>query len=463
MRKTPIITIPNPILRQRAQKVSKFDEALRLLAANMVEMMRKYDGVGLAAPQIGVSKRMIVLEFNPTEEESEKPFPLTILVNPSITKYSKEKVVMLEGCLSLPDIEVEVERPKEVNVAGQDLEGKTVKIRAKGILARVLQHEIDHLNGVLFTDHIKDYKNIKHYRDLRTVLLGTPDLAVPVLEAMIVNGLNIVGVICETDKPVGRKQELEKPPVKVLAEEYGIPIYQPDNKEDLEKIVEDLQVHYGVVAAYGKILTKKVLEEPPFGFLNIHPSMLPKYRGATPVQNVILNGDEKTGVTIMKVTEEMDAGDILTQKECEIELNDTEGSLDMRLFIEGANLLMATLPLYLSGQIEPRVQDEKKATYTKRLKKEDGLIDWSQSAEEIERMVRAYFPWPKAYTMITSNGQEEGDIGQLAVGDKRLIFHKVRVENGKLMPEVVQLEGSKPTNWEDFKRGFRGKLPETLK
>lgn len=449
MRVQEVVTIPNPILRQKAQKVANFDIELLNLSTKMIELMRQYDGVGLAAPQMGISQRMIVIEYNPREKEknTDKPFPLTILINPAITRFSNEKVVMVEGCLSLPGLEMEVKKPKEVNVIAQDLNGKNIKIRAKGLLARVLQHEINHLDGILFTDLVKDVKNIKHYIDLRCVFMGTPEFAVPTLEALIVNNVNLVGVITETDKPVGRKQEITAPVVKKVAEEFGLPVFQSSSRGEIEEIIEKLQPDYIIVAAYGKILSQKILSVPDYGILNIHPSMLPKYRGGTPIQSAILNGDDRTGITIMKLNENMDEGDIISQKIFTIENTDTTESLSSRLAIEGAKFLIETLPLYLSNRIKPKPQ-EGEPTYTKIIQKEDGEIDWKMPIEDIERMIRAYNPWPHAYTFLDN---------------KRLIIHQAHIKDGKLMPDVVQTEGKNPTNWEDFKRGFRGDLPEKLR
>lgn len=450
MRVQEIVTIPNLILRKKAEKVTTFDIGLQNLATKMVKLMREYDGVGLAAPQIGVSKRMITVEYNPendSKNREDKPFPLMVLVNPTITKYSTDKIVMYEGCLSLPGLELEVKRPKEVNVAAQDLDGKPVKIRAKGLLARVLQHEIDHLNGILFTDHAKDARNLKHYVDLRCVFMGTPEYAVPTLEGLLVNNINLVGVITETDKPVGRKQVMTAPAVKTVAQEFGLPVYQPASKLEVEKIVEELRPDYIVVAAYGKILTNRVLEFPDYGVINVHPSMLPKYRGASPIRSALLNGETKTGVTIMKLSEAMDKGPIIRQKEFEIFEHETVEDLTKRLWIEGTRLLLETLPLYLSNQAAPMPQNDELASYSKRIKKEDGEIDWKFPAEKILNMVRAYAGWPRAYGYIDG---------------VRLIIHSAHIEEEKLMPEIVQLEGKNPTNWEDFKRGWQGNLPEVL-
>lgn len=451
MRVQDIVTVPNPILRKKAEKVTSFDIELQNLTQKMVNMMRQYDGVGLAAPQMGVSKRIIVVEYDPKgddKDRADKPFPLTILANPVITKFSKEQVIMPEGCLSLPGIEIDVKRPKEVNVTAQNLEGQSFKIRAKGLLARVLQHEIDHLNGILFTDHAKDVKNLKHYLDLRCIFMGTPEFAIPALEVLLVNNINLVGVITETDKPVGRKLALTPPAIKKVAEDFGLQVYQPECKADIELLVQELQPDYIVVVAYGKILTKKVLDFPDYGVINIHPSLLPKYRGPSPIQYALLNGDKKTGISIMKLTEKMDEGPIIAQKEFPIKEDDNYEILSEKLSIESAKFLVHTLPLYLSNQLKPVEQDPNLASYSKIIKKEDGLIDWKEPSNEILNKIRAYYPWPKAYGYIDG---------------KRLIIHTSHLEDEKIVPEMIQLEGKNPVSWEDFKHGFSGTLPEILK
>ena len=459
----PIYTIPNPILRQRAKKVARFDDDLKKITQAMTDTMRHYFGVGLAAPQLGLSWRIIAVEYHPTPDMKklylgEKPFDLKILINPQITKFSKEQVDMDEGCLSLPNLELPVRRPKEINVLAQDINGQKIKIRAKGLLSRVIQHESDHLDGILFTDRAKGRNNLKSYRSLRVVFMGTPAFALPTLEALKTHEMPVVGVITEPDKPVGREKIITPTAVKILAGEYGLPIYQPENNEDLVKILKEISPDYLVVAAYGRILPVDVLKIPPYGGLNIHPSLLPKYRGASPIQAAILAGDKETGVTIMRMDEKMDHGPIVAQTTMEIKDDDTAESLKERLAIEGANLLIKALPGYLGNQKQPQEQDHQKATYIKMIKKEDGLIDWRKPAEMIERQIRAYYPWPKAYTMIKQREKrKEKKEGQ------RLIIHKAHLENSKLVPDLVQLEGKKAVSWADFKRGFKGELPKELK
>ncbi|QQG42349.1 MAG: methionyl-tRNA formyltransferase [Candidatus Giovannonibacteria bacterium] len=203
----------------------------------------------------------------------------------------------------------------------------------------------------------------------------------------------------------------------------------------------------GVIAYYGKIIPKAVLELPKYGFLNAHPSLLPRWRGASPVQSAILAGDKITGVTIHIATEKPDAGPILAQKKIPIEPKDTCLNLTGKLAREGAALLIPTIEKQLAGEIAPKKQDDSKATYTKLLKKKDGEIDWSKPADYIEKMVRAYSPWPGAYTRM-KNG-------------RILKIKKAEVVNGVLKPLIVQPEGKKEMPWEAFLRGHKDAIEIT--
>lgn len=208
-----------------------------------------------------------------------------------------------------------------------------------------------------------------------------------------------------------------------------------------EIVFEAKNADLGIIAYYGKIIQKAILELPKYGFLNAHPSLLPRWRGPSPVQAAILAGDKTTGVTIHLATEEADAGDILAQKEVSIAPEDTCLSLTEKLAQEGASLLIPTIKKWLAGEIISQAQDHAKATYTKLLKKSDGLIDWAKDAEYIERQVRAYHPWPGTFTKM-KNG-------------KILKIKKVKVKNGVLKILIVQPEGKKEMAWDAFLRGHK--------
>ncbi len=234
----------------------------------------------------------------------------------------------------------------------------------------------------------------------RVVFMGTPDFAVPALERLTDGPFEVVGVYTQPDRPAGRGRRITESPVKGWAKGRGLPVFAPASFRRPEAVAElrELRPEVVVVAAYGKLLPPPVLEVPPKGVLNIHPSLLPRYRGASPVAAAILAGDEFTGVTIMVLDEGMDTGPILAQEEERIAEDDTTASLTGRLATRGAGLLVATLPRWLAGQARPQPQDGAQATYCQRITKADGEIDWHWSAEEIERRLRAFNPWPGCHT-----------------------------------------------------------------
>jgi len=233
------------------------------------------------------------------------------------------------------------------------------------------------------------------------IFFGTPDFSAIILKKLIENNYLPIAVFTALDKPVGRKRILKPSPVKVLAKKNGLLVFQPkkigDDKLQIEKLKPDLII----LSAYGQIIPKEILEIPKYGCLNVHPSLLPKYRGPSPIQTAILNGEEKTGVTIFMMDEKIDHGPIIAQKELEIKKYNFK-TLSKKLAELGADLLIEILPKYLANEIKPIPQDDSKATYTKIIKKEDGKINWQKTAEEIERMIRAYYPWPGTYTYIKS-------------------------------------------------------------
>ena len=273
---------------------------------------------------------------------------------------------------------------------------------------------------------------------MKIIFLGTPEFGAIILEKLIKSGHKPFLVITQTDEPVGRKQVITRPPVKVLAEKYNIPVAQPEKIADFTSDIKNLKPDLGIIAAYGQILPKDILAIPQYGFLNVHPSLLPRHRGSSPIQYTILSGDQKAGVTIIRISEEVDAGPILAQKEIEISQKETFSSLHDKLAELGAELLIESIPKLLTGKLPPLPQDETKATYTKILKKDDGKIDWQKPAKEIDRQVRALNPWPGTYAIYKG---------------KRLKILKAEELGGKLTILQVQLEGKNPTSFEDFFRG----------
>jgi len=250
----------------------------------------------------------------------------------------------------------------------------------------------------------------------RIVFMGSPDFALPALRRLLkseparparlsgrqAGGHEVVAVFTQPDRPAGRGRALQAPPAKRLALAHGVPVFQParvsapDSVDELAGLEPDLIV----AAAYGQILKQPVLDIPRRGVLNVHPSLLPRHRGAAPVAAAILAGDEETGVSIMKTELALDAGPILAQRRVPISPNDTAGTLTDRLAEEGADLLMQVLPAWLDGSLHPTPQDASKATYAPMLRKEEGAVDWGLPAEDIWRRVRAFTPWPGAFTYL---------------------------------------------------------------
>ena len=235
---------------------------------------------------------------------------------------------------------------------------------------------------------------------LKIVFMGTPAFSVPVLATLVDAGHEVIGVYTQPDKPAGRRQRLSASPVKEFALGRGLPVFQPGSlrRPEAQDELRALSPHVIVVAAYGKLLPPGVLDIPPLGSLNVHPSLLPRYRGPSPVVAAILNGDDVAGITIMRLDEGMDTGPIVDQCQTRIGPDESVEDLTMRLFEMGAGRLVEVLPGWASGEIEARSQDESEAVVTKLLTKEAGRIDWSLPAPAIARQVRAFHPWPGSFT-----------------------------------------------------------------
>lgn len=284
--------------------------------------------------------------------------------------------------------------------------------------------------------------------------MGTPPSAVLPLQALIGSDDSVVAVVTPPDRPRGRGQKVQPPAVKVAAQEWGIPVLQPlkirNNPGFLDQL-RHLHPDLIVVAAYGQLLPKELLDLPPHGCINLHPSLLPLYRGGAPVAWAILNGEERTGVTIMRLNMKMDAGDILLQKEETILPNDTTETLEHRLFRIGSEALLETIARIKSDTLKPIPQDDSKATFAPQLKKEEGRIDWSQPAETIARQVRAFNPWPGAsfqlegrFCKVWKAHAERGRSptpGSVLSTDGDLL--KVGTGEGVLVIEELQLEGKR--------------------
>ncbi|WP_147532033.1 methionyl-tRNA formyltransferase [Bacillus marasmi] len=235
----------------------------------------------------------------------------------------------------------------------------------------------------------------------KIVFMGTPDFSVPILRSLVENGYDVIAVVTQPDRPVGRKKVLTPPPVKVEAESHGIPVFQPEKirrPDELAPILE-LKPDLVVTAAFGQILPKELLQAPKYGCINVHASLLPELRGGAPIHYAILQGKKTTGITIMYMAEQLDAGDILTQREVEISEDDNVGTLFDKLSKVGCDLLIQTLPKLLANELTPIAQDEEKATFAPNIKREQEKIDWTKAGEDIYNQIRGLNPWPVAFTV----------------------------------------------------------------
>ncbi|MEK7576521.1 MAG: methionyl-tRNA formyltransferase [Patescibacteria group bacterium] len=238
------------------------------------------------------------------------------------------------------------------------------------------------------------------------LFFGTPEFASPSLSALVENGYKIVGIVTMPDEPAGRNQTLTPPPIKILAESLGLPIFQPKKLEKEMWLNSMPEADIFVLVAYGKILPSWLLELPRFGTINIHPSLLPKFRGPSPIQNALLAGEKTTGVSIMLMDKDIDHGPILALQQIPIDNTDTIISLSEKLAYIGAKILCQTIPEWTSHSLKPIAQDHSKATFTKIIKKEDGHINWSREAKQIINQLRAFAIWPKCWTILENNSQK---------------------------------------------------------
>lgn len=269
---------------------------------------------------------------------------------------------------------------------------------------------------------------------MKIVFFGTPEYVVPIVKILP----NLVTVVTQPPKEVGRKKFITRSAVDNWAYKHKIPVVY-----DLKDVP---QFDLGVLAAYGKIIPEFLIHNSKFGILNVHPSLLPKYRGASPVQAAILNGDEETGVTIIKIDKLVDHGPIISQFKEEVLPDETTVTLRARLFERSAEVLAALIEPYIKGKIKPREQNHKEATFTKIVKKEDGFVDFKKDSPiKIERMLRAYTPWPGVWSKVRIENR------QLRI---KILKAHLDINHQSLIIDAVQLEGKNPVSWEEFRRGY---------
>jgi methionyl-tRNA formyltransferase len=299
---------------------------------------------------------------------------------------------------------------------------------------------------------------------IRIVFMGSPEFSIPSLKALVIK-FEVIGVVTKPDRPAGRGRIFQPPPIKELAQDFDLPIIQPQRASTPEVVeqLEEWNPDVIVVAAYGQILKKIVLELPDFGCVNVHASLLPRWRGAAPINAAILHGDNESGITIMKMDEGLDTGPILSQRSMKIKPTDTAGTLSSRLAELGSEQLIETLPRYISGEISPQPQDSSMATYAPMLKKEDGKLDFTQPAVDLARKVRAFSPWPGAYTQWRGNVlkiHQAHPVTGISGTPGRNTLHEnlpaIFTSNGALVLDEVQPGGKKRMPGKVFLHGARG-------
>jgi methionyl-tRNA formyltransferase len=327
---------------------------------------------------------------------------------------------------------------------------------------------------------------------MRLIFMGTPEFAVPVLQRLVHDGHQIVAVFTQPDKPAGRGNRLQAPPVKLVSQGLGIPVFQPariKTNDEVRQAFESLHPDACIVTAYGKILPEWLLKIPRLGCINVHSSLLPKYRGAAPINWAIANGETQTGVTIMQMDPGMDTGPMLGSKAVDIDEYETAVELSERLSDLGADLLSGKLRLVERGEIQPEPQDESLASYAPMLKREDGLIDWSMPAKRVSDRVRGFQPWPGCYTVFRggrliiwrarpvsidsmhladphSEGTHTGGFsvkpGMIAFLEKTGIVIAC-AESSFLRVEEIQLEGKRKVSARDFANGARLGIGDSIR
>lgn len=302
----------------------------------------------------------------------------------------------------------------------------------------------------------------------RIIFMGTPDFSTKVLEMLIAKE-DVIAVVTQPDRPIGRKRVMTPPPVKEVALQNGIEVYQPEKisqSEDLQTLI-DLKPDLIVTAAFGQILPKALLDAPRLGAINVHASLLPKYRGGAPIHQAIIDGEKETGVTIMYMAPKLDAGDIISQQAIDIEANDDVGSMHDKLSFLGADLLAKTLPDIINGTNERIEQNEEEATFASNISREDERIDWSKSAQDIYNHIRGLSPWPVAYTKLDDKNMKlyqahivegkEGKPGEIIETTKKAIIVGTGSSDAIALTDI-QLSGKKRMPTANFLSGYQDDL-----
>lgn len=300
---------------------------------------------------------------------------------------------------------------------------------------------------------------------MRVVFMGTPDFAVPVLEALTESKHEVVAVVTQPDKRKGRGKEMQYTPVKAAALNHGIEVYQPAKvkDEEFQNVLRDINADVIVVVAFGQILPPSIIHMPKYGCINVHASLLPKYRGAAPIQWAVIDGEKETGITTMQMDEGLDTGDMMLKEVVSVDKKETGGSLHDKLAACGGKIILETLQKVEDGTVTYTKQDDSKSNYAKMLDKNLGKIDFTKKAVEIERLIRGLNPWPSAYTKLNGKTLKiwDADVleGENETPGKIVNITKdqiwISTGEGILAVNELQLEGKKRMNTEDFLRGYK--------
>jgi len=432
MKKNKILQKDAPVLREVAKSVPIKDigsKKIQDVIDHMKEALHaEEDGVAIAAPQIGESLRMFVVNIEILalanrikRVDGHKRLEDMVFINPEIVKISKKKHKVEEGCLSIRWLYGQVLRSEKVTIKAYDETGKPLQRGASGLLAQIFQHEMDHLDGVLFIDKAENVQNLPPsprlaqagQENIRFAFFGSSQFSSYVLEELKLLGFSPLLVIDSAKDPLPTKE------------------------------LKEIDADVFVVASFGKILPKELIELPRYKSLNVHPSLLPHLRGPAPIQESILSMAEP-GVTIIKMDEKMDHGPILAQAKVSIDpWPDHYRVVEEKLGRAGGRILGSLLSEWVAGKILEKPQDESKATYTKLIKKEDGLLDLDDPTEENLRKVLAYNTWPGAYMFYKNKMDKE----------IRLVVKDAEVRDGKFSPTRVIPAGKREMSWPDFLRG----------
>ena len=411
MIKTEILERNAPLLREKAKSVpikSIGSKKIRDILYRMREALHaEEDGAAIAAPQIGESLRIFVVSKKITKTKD------LVFINPEIIKASKKKKKVEEGCLSIRWLYGQVKRSEKVTIRAYGETGKQFERGASGLLAQIFQHEMDHLDGILFIDKAENLREIPPSKNIKFVFFGSSQFSRYVLEELELAGFS--------------------PALNITSAKDPMPI------EELRKVQADVFV----VASFGKILRKELIELPRYKTLNVHPSLLPRLRGPAPIQGAILE-EEELGITIIRMDEKVDHGPILARAKVLITpWPDHYHVVEEKLGRASGKILGALLPKWVSGEIEEAPQNDAKASYTKLIKKEDGLLNLNDPAELNLKKVLAYSTWPGTYMFFKKKtGQET-----------RVVIKNAVIKDGQFSPTRVIPAGKKEMDWQDFLRG----------